>query len=545
MSQRVPASMRTRQSLSELIAGRLSSPDGRAELVKLATRLIVEETLEAENRDALGRDYYEHGAEPGSGYRNGVRTGRLRTAEGLVEYSAPQIAGRDQAYRSEIREHLKGRTQALEDLAVELLARGLSVRDIEDAFRDETGRLLLSRTAVSELGERLWADYQEFAARDLSEYDIADLFVDGIAERIRPGQRREPVMAAWGFTATGTRVLLHLMAGSKEDAETVSAFFQDMRARGLGDPLLVVSDGAPGIIKAIETCFPRSARQRCLAHRMRNLAAKVPEDLWPELKARVQACYQAPSRVIGDCLLRGRLRSLHRAFAHADHPSPRDQDHEPPRALVRRGAPAAQDHPQRLRREARPQADVRRHDPRRRALAGDQTHRLRAPPDGSRQAGTGSGIRGRHRGPGARFSAEHPRRFIQQFSDLTHPVGEGGGEQRRVDPVHQDGQPALARDAILVRQVAAEEAEMRRAPGGDVLVVVAVGDGAADHQQQDLGQRMQNPPHVTRVLHLGEVVEQRVEARLPGQGFGGMNHGGLRIRAAASIQTIPYLSPVT
>lgn len=77
--------MRTRQSLSDLIAGRLSSPDGRAELVRLATRLIVEETLEAENRDALGRDYYEHGAEPGSGYRNGVRTGRLKTAEGLVK----------------------------------------------------------------------------------------------------------------------------------------------------------------------------------------------------------------------------------------------------------------------------------------------------------------------------------------------------------------------------------------------------------------------------------------------------------------------------
>ena len=88
------------------------------------------------------------------------------------------------------------------------------------------------------------------------------------------------------------------MAGSKEDAETVSAFFQDMRRRGLGDPLLVVSDGAAGIIKAVETCFPRSARQRCLAHRMRNLAAKVPDDLWPEFKARVTAAYQAPSRAI-------------------------------------------------------------------------------------------------------------------------------------------------------------------------------------------------------------------------------------------------------
>ena len=305
MEKRIPGSMRTRQSLCELIEGRLSSPDGRSELVKLATRLIVEEALEAEVRDALGRDYYERGGEDGRGWRNGVRPGRLKTAEGRIEFAAPQVAGRDAPFRSQIRDHLKGRTEALESLAVELLARGLSVRDIEDAFRDETGRLLLSRTAVSELGEQLWADDQDFAARDLGEYDITYLFVDGIAERIRPGQRREPVMAAWGFTATGAKVLLALMAGSKEDAETVTAFFQDMRARGLGDPLLVVSDGAPGIIKAIETCFPRSARQRCLAHRMRNLADKLPEDNWPELKARFQAAYQAPSRAIARDLAAG------------------------------------------------------------------------------------------------------------------------------------------------------------------------------------------------------------------------------------------------
>ena len=39
------------------------------------------------------------------------------------------------------------------------------------------------RTAVSELGERLWENYQAFARRDLSEYEIAYLFLDGIAER--------------------------------------------------------------------------------------------------------------------------------------------------------------------------------------------------------------------------------------------------------------------------------------------------------------------------------------------------------------------------
>ena len=59
-----------------------------------------------------------------------------------------------------------------------------------------------------------------------------------------------------GDWANGQKVLLHLMSGSKEDTETVRAFFQDMRARGLGDPILVASDGAPGIIRATEELLP-------------------------------------------------------------------------------------------------------------------------------------------------------------------------------------------------------------------------------------------------------------------------------------------------
>ena len=124
---------------------------------------------------------------------------------------------------------------------------------------------------------------------------IRDQFVCGASGC---GWRQRRTGSGVGFTIEGRRVLLHMMAGSKEDTETVTAFFEDMKRRGLNDPLLVTSDGAPGIIKAIETCFPRAARQRCLAHRMRNLAAKVPEDVWPDFKARAQAVYQAPSRAI-------------------------------------------------------------------------------------------------------------------------------------------------------------------------------------------------------------------------------------------------------
>ena len=114
MATRLPASMRTREELTSLIEGRLSTASAKDELVKLATRLVVEEALEGEAGDAVGREYYEHGARPGQGYRNGIRPGRMKTAEGFIEYLAPQIAGRDEPFRSAIRAHLKGHTQALE-----------------------------------------------------------------------------------------------------------------------------------------------------------------------------------------------------------------------------------------------------------------------------------------------------------------------------------------------------------------------------------------------------------------------------------------------
>jgi transposase-like protein len=126
--------------------------------------------------------------------------------------------------------------------------------------------------------------------------------VDGIAERLHLGQPREAVLAAWGILADGKKALLHLAPGSKEDTASCREFFQDLRRRGLPDPLLVVSDGAPGMIRAIEECFPRSMRQRCLAHKMRNLQSKVPESIWPEFKARATACYQAASPALARLL---------------------------------------------------------------------------------------------------------------------------------------------------------------------------------------------------------------------------------------------------
>ena len=299
MSKRVPASERTGQRIRDLLACG-SDGDVKSTFIQLATRRVIEELLEAEIADVLGRDYYRHhddGEQPSPrrGYRNGHRTARLDSAEGAIEYSVPQVCDTDQPHRSQVRAALDGRSEELERLATEMYARGLSVRDIEDALRDEDGRALLSRTAVSQVTERLWQEYEAFATRDLSDLQIVYLFLDGVAERLRPGQKREAVLCAWGIDLQGRKHLLHLAPGTKEDTACVSEFLQDLKRRGLRDPLLATTDGAGGLIRAVEEVLPRSERQRCLAHKMRNLQGKVPDEQWPEFRAAAAASYQAPS----------------------------------------------------------------------------------------------------------------------------------------------------------------------------------------------------------------------------------------------------------
>lgn len=292
---RVPASEATRKRLQDMLAGKQGVE--RSTLVREAVRLIVEEALEAEVSEAVGRGYYDRADAGERGHRNGYRVGRLDSAEGRIEFCVPQVRGLD-GWRSEVRAALGGKTEELERLAIEMYARGLSMRDIEAAFTDERGRSVLSRSAASRVAERLWDDYQGFATRDLSALKILYLYVDGVAERLHLGQPREAILAAWGIDDGGAKHLLGLLPGTKEDTASGRDFLRDLKARGLTDPLLVVTDGAPGLIRAADEIFPRSLRQRCLAHKMRNLQAKVPAERWREIGPAARAVYQAPSHAL-------------------------------------------------------------------------------------------------------------------------------------------------------------------------------------------------------------------------------------------------------
>jgi transposase-like protein len=286
-----------RQQLQELLAGGADRGSNIVSaLVETVTRLVVQELLEGEQADYLGgRGRYERRGEGQLGSRNGYQSARVRTAEGAFEVAVPQVRGAGEPFRSSLMSFLDGNSEVLERLVSEMYARGLSTRDVEDAFRDATGQLLISKSAVSEITDRLWEDYQGFISRDLSEIAVEYLFVDAIFESLRRHGAKEALLVAWCIASDGRKYLLHLAVGNKESQACWTEFFRSMLHRGLRAPTTITSDGAPGLIKAITACFPASIRIRCWFHRLGNIRAKLPDETAGQVLAHVYAVRDAPT----------------------------------------------------------------------------------------------------------------------------------------------------------------------------------------------------------------------------------------------------------
>lgn len=87
--------------------------------------------------------------------------------------------------------------------------------------------------------------------------------------------------------------------------------------RGLSTPVMITTDGAPGLIRAVEEVYARSLRQRCLVHKIRSVIGKVPLSARDEVKAAVQAAYYAPSQEIADNIAAEVLKNYQRDYPSA------------------------------------------------------------------------------------------------------------------------------------------------------------------------------------------------------------------------------------
>lgn len=299
--RRVPPSTIVHEEIDRLFAAGVHRETNIVSaLAELGLRYVTQQALEQEQEERLGRSHYERrGEQAAPGYRNGYEDARLKTAEGEVTVRLPQVRDTDGPYRSRLIEFLEGNSEVLERLVTEMYARGLSTRDVEDAFKDATGELVISRSAVSEITDRLWEDYQAFCARDLSGIEVEYLFLDAVYESLRRYGAKEGVLAAWCISTDGRKLLLHLAVGNKESEACWTEFLRHMIARGLRLPTTVTSDGAPGLINAIGQVLGGALRARCWFHKMANIRTKLPAEAADEVLAHVRAIRDAPTHEAG------------------------------------------------------------------------------------------------------------------------------------------------------------------------------------------------------------------------------------------------------
>ena len=159
------------------------------------------------------------------------------------------------------------KTRALESLVIAGYVRGLSTRDVEASLADALGpEATLSKSTVSRVCAAIRDEFDGWRRRDLSDVELEYLYLDGSHFRYHDGARAEPVLCAWGITTTGAPIFLALDGASSESHDVCVGFLRDLVARGLRAPLLVITDGALGLIGAVEQVYATSLRQRCLVH---------------------------------------------------------------------------------------------------------------------------------------------------------------------------------------------------------------------------------------------------------------------------------------
>lgn len=298
MNNKVKPSAVLSKTIENLLNGNHPTDQLLTDLLRLGAEQILQQAAEAEVDEFLGRGWYQRRQEQDGehrGYRNGYTPVNFKTTQGPITVQRPRIRDNEEPFQSAVLSRIDRLEERLVKLATEMYVRGLSTRDIEQTLVDGQGDPVLSRSVTSRLTEELYAEYERWARKDLSGYDVVYLFADGVYESVRRYTNGQTILCAWGICSDGRKVLLGLRAVASESGECWREFFQDLKDRGLAHPLLVVSDGAGGLKKAIAQCFPLADRGRCIAHKMRNLMNKLPRDktLTDPIKARLKGIYYA------------------------------------------------------------------------------------------------------------------------------------------------------------------------------------------------------------------------------------------------------------
>lgn len=260
-------------------------------------KTLLEGSLEKEMVRYAGAEKHER-TEGRKEYRNGHYSRDLLTEIGLIkDILVPR--SRKKGFKPKVFKRYQRRREKVNEAIQEMFVAGVSTRRVGDVLR-----ILLedrvSAGTVSEVAKGLDSCVEAFHRRPLEDKYVY-LFLDGVYLGIKGAvkARKRPVLLAYGITEDGQRELIDFRVAKSESQAQWFAFLNDLYKRGLlGETLkLITIDGAPGLIATLDVVYPYTKRERCWAHKLRNVANYLPKKHQKECISQARSIYDAPHRV--------------------------------------------------------------------------------------------------------------------------------------------------------------------------------------------------------------------------------------------------------
>ena len=269
---------------------------GKNGLVQRLVKDVLENILEAEMDEHLGRDKYQRQSdiEPGErNYRNGYSQKNLRSSFGDVDLDIPR--DRKSEFEPQIVKKYETVCNELDKKIISLYAKGMTTSDIQAEIEDLYG-ITISPSMVSKITDKVIATATEWQNSMLDKiYTI--VYLDAMYFKVRSNGKivNKAVYICLGYTMEGYKDILGLWVDEAEGAKFWLGICNDLKNRGVKEILIACMDGLKGLPQAIQTVFPSANIQTCIVHQIRNsikyIASKDKKSFMKDLKE----VYKAPT----------------------------------------------------------------------------------------------------------------------------------------------------------------------------------------------------------------------------------------------------------
>ena len=260
------------------------------QLVLLGARQMIQQGLEAEISEYIGRKRYErHDEGTTKQYRNGYSKERQVTLScGSIPVKTPRLR---ETFESEILGHYQRLSPMMHKLVPEMYLHGLSAGDFQQCFQAFLGQSApLSETSILRMKEAWEDEYRLWKKRPLDK-EYLYVWADGVYPKAGPKDDTMAVLVLVGLNRKGEKEILALEEGYRESAESWRDLLRNIKKRGVAWIGMLIADGALGLWNAQRDVFPTSKRQRCWVHKMRNVVDKVSDRDQGDVSALLHEMY--------------------------------------------------------------------------------------------------------------------------------------------------------------------------------------------------------------------------------------------------------------